>query len=142
MILRRSETAATASLGQSRFSLLVQLPPIFETRIPELFDSDDPVPSSRSHSVAAVYDRRTNERASDLSVRRASPRLILPQLARIQLDDQLLVDHRLNLFPRGDTRYFAFEGIAIDRQPVGNRYDLGQFQIPQRQLSRLRFVFY
>jgi hypothetical protein len=47
------------------------------------------------------------------------------QLARIQLDDQLLVDHRLNLFPRRNARYFAFERIAIDRQPIGNWNDLG-----------------
>src|SRR5438270_12791355 len=46
------------------------------------------------------------------------------QLPRIQLDDQLLVDHRLDLFPGRNTRYFAFEGIAIDRQPIGNRNDL------------------
>ena len=54
------------------------------------------------------------------------------QLPRIQLDDQLLVDHRLNLFPRRNAGYFAFERIAINRQPIGNWNDLSQFEIAQR----------
>jgi len=63
-------------------------------------------------------------------------------LARIQLDNQLLVDHRLDLFPRRNAGYFAFESIAIDRQPIGHWNDLGQLEIAQGQLSRLRFVFH
>jgi hypothetical protein len=46
------------------------------------------------------------------------------QLAGVQLDDQLFVDHRLNFFTRGNAGDFAFESIAINRQPVGNRDDL------------------
>src|SRR5439155_18206671 len=64
------------------------------------------------------------------------------QLPRIQLDDQLLVDHRLNLFPRRNAGYFAFERIAINRQPIWNWNDLSQFEIVHPTLSRFGFELF
>jgi hypothetical protein len=37
------------------------------------------------------------------------------QLAGVQLDDQLFVDHRLDFFARRNAGHFAFESVAIDR---------------------------
>jgi len=45
-------------------------------------------------------------------------------LARIQLDDELLVDDGLHLFARWDVHNFAAERIAIDGEPIGHGDDL------------------
>src|SRR5437879_5915689 len=62
-------------------------------------------------------------------------------LARIQLDDQLLVDHRLHLFARGDVSDFAFERVAVDRQPIRHGHDLGQVEVAHDELTRFGLVF-
>jgi len=46
------------------------------------------------------------------------------ELAGVQLNDQLFVDHRLDFFARRNAGNFAFESVAIDRQPVGDWNDL------------------
>src|ERR1700741_345715 len=57
-------------------------------------------------------------------------------LSRIQLDDELLVHHRLHLLARGNAGDFAFKGVPIDREPIGNGRDLGEIEIAQDQLTR------
>jgi hypothetical protein len=62
-------------------------------------------------------------------------------LSRIQLDDELFVDDRLHLFAGRDVRDFAAEGVAIDREPIRHGSDLGEIEIPEHELPRLRFIF-
>src|SRR5438132_6777356 len=63
------------------------------------------------------------------------------RLARVQLDDQLLVDDRLHFFARRDMRDFSFERVAIDGQPIWHRHDLGKIEIAQCELPRFWFIF-
>src|SRR5215468_5443368 len=49
--------------------------------------------------------------------------------SRIQLDDELFVHDRLNLFARWDARDLSAEGVPIDRKPVRDRNDLGEIKI-------------
>jgi hypothetical protein len=50
-------------------------------------------------------------------------------LPRIQLDDELLVHDWLHLFAGRDMRDFAAERIAIDREPIRHRSNLGEIKI-------------
>src|SRR6476619_7271189 len=71
-------------------------------------------------------------------------RLELPQvrLAGIQLDNQLLVDHRLHFLTRRDARDFTAQGVAVGDEPIGDGSDLGKLQVAQGKLPGLRFVFH
>jgi hypothetical protein len=80
--------------------------------------------SSFRISIRLLFQRPTYLLNSSLK----QPFLVLQrpplQLTGVQLDDQLFVDHRLDFLARGNAGDFAFESIAINRQPVGNRDNL------------------
>src|SRR5436305_3723472 len=66
--------------------------------------------SARRRNQHARRVRYPNaERTSQRDVPTMDGRIVLP---RIQLDDQLLVDHRLHLFAGRDAGNFAAQGIA------------------------------
>jgi hypothetical protein len=54
---------------------------------------------------------------------------------------QLFVDHRLHLFPVGNTRELAAQRVAVGDPTVGDGSDLGKLQIAQRELARLGLSF-
>jgi len=63
-------------------------------------------------------------------------------LARIQLHDQLLVDHRLHFVTRWNARDLSAERVPVRDQPIWNRRDLRKLEVTQSKLAGFRFVLY
>ena len=90
--------------------------------------------SAPSRKKSTNCKRRSHNRSTRnwrISFSSAAATTRRSSLSRIQLDDQLFVDDRLHFFARRNVRDFAFESVAIDGQPIGNRHDLGELEIAQ-----------
>jgi hypothetical protein len=68
-------------------------------------------------------------RSSEFKFNSCPPNLRFDYSPRIELNDQLFVDNRSNLFAGRNSHHFALELIFIDHEPIRHRLDLGQFKI-------------
>ena len=92
-------------------------------------------PFSTEHSLRGAdvvtqrdFPQRTRlfRRDAETSTRDACATKRGISLPGIQLDDQLLVDHRLHFLAGGDAGDFAAQRIAIGDEPIGDGSDLGE----------------
>src|SRR4051812_29713341 len=96
----------------------------------------------RSPRKSTDYKRRGRERSirNWRTISSGEATIKRWNLSRVQLDNQLLINDRLHLFPRRNPTDFAFETVAINRHPVRHGHNLSQLQITGSELPRFWFV--